>query len=242
MRLAIIAPMAEEAAPFLPRLGRLRETSVAGAPFYAGELAGQDTILLQCGIGKANAAWTTAVLIERYRPELILHYGVAGGLDPSLSVGDAVIATELVYSDVNATAFGYAYGQVPQMPARYPVEPALLALAKRAAAEAPLEGRLVHGLITTADSFVNQPELAAAIRGRFPYAQATDMEGAAIAQTAYRFGVPFLVVRALSDLAGVEAADNYKSHVDFASERAAAVAEALALAWLRETEVPAKAR
>uniref|UniRef100_UPI001D1582D4 5'-methylthioadenosine/adenosylhomocysteine nucleosidase n=1 Tax=Cohnella sp. REN36 TaxID=2887347 RepID=UPI001D1582D4 len=207
MRVAFIAPMSEEAAPLLGRFDHASETTVAGASFYAGELAGRETLLLRCGIGKTNAAWTTAVLIERYRPDLILHYGVAGGLAAGLRVGDVVLATELAYSDVDATAFGYEYGQVPQMPSRYPVEPGLLALAERAASSAGTEGRLARGLITTADAFVNRPEQAAAIRAHFPEVQAIDMEGAAIAQTASRFGVSCLVVRALSDLAGVEGRD-----------------------------------
>lgn len=233
MKLAIIAPMEEEAAAFKPRLANLRRTGDGEVPIYVGELNGSETILLQCGIGKANAAWTTALLIERYRPDGILHYGVAGGLNPELRVGDTVVATELVYSDVDATAFGYAYGQVPQMPASYPADERLLGIARRAVAEAPLEGAIVSGLVTTADSFVNRPSLAASIRSRFPSAQATDMEGAAVAQTAYRLGVPCLVVRSLSDLAGEDAKTTYQSNVDLASERAAAAAGAIALAWRR---------
>lgn len=234
MSIAIIGAMEEEIADLKAQIEGIKMTQIANGIFYTGQLEGKEVILLQSGIGKANAASTTALLIERFSPELVINTGSAGGLDPALHVGDVVVATELTYSDVDGTAFGYTYGQVPQMPASYPVDPALLAFATEALGETRIEGQIVNGLITTADSFISQAERAHFIRSQFPEAKVTDMEGAAVVQTAYQFGVPFLAVRSLSDLAGVEAADSFDSNLDLAAANSAAVVVALVAAYDRD--------
>ncbi|BCG57884.1 5'-methylthioadenosine/adenosylhomocysteine nucleosidase [Paenibacillus sp. URB8-2] len=222
MSIAIIGAMEEEVEVLRSRLENVRRTEAAGGSYYSGTLEGRDIVLLQSGIGKVNAALTTTLLIERYQPELIINTGAAGGIGSSLRIGDVVVGTELAYSDVDATAFlQYEYGQVPRMPARYPVPEEFLALARQLAAARKQDGRVLTGLITTADSFIGSKEAADFIRGRFPESLATDMEGAAIAQTAYRFGVPFLAVRAISDLAGSEAEGLFTSHLDLAAVNAA---------------------
>lgn len=231
MTIAIIAAMEEEAAALKGRLEGIHTIAEAGGVFHKGKLGGKDVVLLECGIGKANSALTTALLIDKFKPELIIHYGAAGGLDPELQIGDIVVATELAYSDVDATAFGYAYGQVPQRPARYAARPELLNFARRTLEGRSFGGRLVYGLITTEDSFIHRPERAARIRELFPETRATDMEGASIAQAAHQFGVPLLVVRALSDIAGREAAGSFKSYVDLAASNSGNVAELLAASY-----------
>lgn len=222
MSIAIIGAMEEEIELLRSELQDRSSLSAAnGLIFYSGQLNGQEVVLLRCGIGKVNAALATAVLLERFQCELIINTGVAGGLDAELQVGDVVIATELVYSDVDATAFNYVYGQVPQMPERYALPPNLLALAQQVIDLRAREERIVTGLITTADSFISQSERVAFIRTQFPEARATDMEGAAIAQTAFQFGVPFLNVRSISDMAGSEAAGLFKSHLELAARNSA---------------------
>ncbi|BBI30613.1 5'-methylthioadenosine/adenosylhomocysteine nucleosidase [Cohnella abietis] len=224
MSIAIIAAMEEEAAELKSQIDHIQTVTVAGGVFHSGQLRGKDIILLECGIGKVNAALTTAVLIDRYRPELIIHYGAAGGLDPALKIGDIVVATEVAYSDVDVTAFKYEYGQVPQRPARYSVEKKLIDVVQQSLAGKFFGGHIVYGLITTEDSFIYQPERSRRVRSLFPETKATDMEGASIAQTAHQFGVPFIVIRSLSDLAGNEAAGSFKSNVGLAARHAGNVA------------------
>ncbi len=223
MSIAVIGAMEEEVAPLLPKLRDVRSLKAGGGKLYAGVLDGQEVVLLQSGIGKVNAAMTTTLLLERFHCELIINTGAAGGLAADLKVGDVVIAEELVYSDVDATAFSYAYGQVPQMPQRYPVAAGLLAQARKLVRRGVRQEQIVTGLITTADSFISDPERAMSIVSRFPEAKATDMEGAAIAQTAYQFDVPFLAVRAISDIAGSGAAGLFKSHLELAAANSAEV-------------------
>ncbi|NJJ39746.1 5'-methylthioadenosine/adenosylhomocysteine nucleosidase [Paenibacillus apii] len=229
MSIAIIGAMEEEVDAVRSRLENIRREEAAGGIYYSGTFDGRDLVLLQSGIGKVNAALTTALLIERYRPELIINTGAAGGIGSSLRIGDIVVGTELAYSDVDATAFArYEYGQVPRMPSRYPARAEFLALARQLAAGKP-DGRVFTGLITTADSFIGSKEAADFIRGRFPESLATDMEGAAIAQTAYRFGVPFLAVRAISDLAGTAAEELFTSNLELAAANSAG----FALDWVK---------
>ncbi|WP_025702147.1 5'-methylthioadenosine/adenosylhomocysteine nucleosidase, partial [Paenibacillus forsythiae] len=200
MSIAIIGAMEEEVEVFRGRLENVRRSEAAGGIYDTGTLEGREIVLLQGGVGKVNAALTTALLIERYRPELIINTGSAGGIGSGVRIGDVVVAAELAYSDVDATAFRrYVYGQVPRMPARYPVQEGFLALARRLSADRETEESVFTGLITTADSFIGRREAADLIRERFPESLATDMEGASVAQTAYQFGVPFLAVRAISD-------------------------------------------
>lgn len=226
MTIAIIGAMAEEIAWIESRLEERQSFVAANSRFFTGRLNGNDVVLLQSGIGKANAAMSTAILLERFQIELVINIGSAGALDPELAVGDIVIAEELTYSDVDATAFGYAHGQVPQMPASYPVDKELVALALRAASPESREERVVTGLLTTEDSFIGHPELASAIRTRFSQSKASDMEGAAVSQVAYQYGVPFLSIRAISDNVGAGAADLFNSNLDLAAKNSATVAEA----------------
>ncbi|ASA19591.1 5'-methylthioadenosine/adenosylhomocysteine nucleosidase [Paenibacillus donghaensis] len=222
MSIAIIGAMEEEVAPIRSQLADVRVLQVAGATYWSGRWDGREVVLVRSGIGKVNAAMTTAVLLERFRVELIINTGAAGGLDPELAVGDVVMATEQVYSDVDATVFNYAYGQVPQMPQRYPVHPDGLALAQKLIDLKARQEKIVTGLITTEDSFIGRTELAEAIRKNFPDSKATDMEGAAIAQTAYQFGIPYAAFRSISDVCGSEAAGLFNSNLELAAANSAA--------------------
>ncbi|MFF2908774.1 5'-methylthioadenosine/adenosylhomocysteine nucleosidase [Paenibacillus sp. NPDC057934] len=226
MSIAIIGAMEEEVALIKSHLENIQQLVVAKSNFFTGQLKGTDVVLVQSGIGKANAAMTTAILLERFQVELIINIGAAGALDPGLQIGDVVIAEEITYSDVDATVFNYVYGQVPQMPASYPVDKQWVALALEGAALIHSERRVVTGLVTTEDSFIGHSELAISIRTRFSESKASDMEGAAIAQTAYQFGVPFLSVRGISDNVGAGAAELFTSNVDLAAKNSAEVVEA----------------
>ncbi|MBC8931357.1 5'-methylthioadenosine/S-adenosylhomocysteine nucleosidase, partial [Escherichia coli] len=87
--------------------------------FYVGEIAGKEVVLLESGIGKVNAALGTTLMADRFKPEVIINTGSAGGMAEGLAVGDVIISDRLAYGDVDVTEFGYTYGQVPRMPAFY---------------------------------------------------------------------------------------------------------------------------
>jgi adenosylhomocysteine nucleosidase len=203
MRIAIIGAMEEEVTLLRDHIEGQSQETVAGCEFTFGKMHGKDVILLRSGIGKVNAAMSTTILLEKYRPDFIINTGSAGGFNPELNVGDAVISSEVRHHDVDVTAFGYEYGQVPQLPAAFEADAKLVSLAEAAANE--IAGiQTVKGLIATGDSFMNDPVRVENIREKFSNLQAVEMEAAAIAQVAHQFNTPFVIIRSLSDIAGKE--------------------------------------
>ncbi len=227
--IAVLAAMAEELAPLL---GELACTEVyANKVVKVRQTAGDKPLLLvQTGIGKANAAAAAAIVIERFHPSALINIGSAGGFAPHVRVGDVVVGTETLYSDVDATCFNYRLGQVPQMPPSYPGDEKLLAAARSLAAAAEFAGRVAFGPILTSDSFMSDPARVAGIMAAFPEAYASDMEGAAIAEASYQCGVPFLNVRSMSDIAGQKAAESFDENLDLAAARASGFLRRLAAA------------
>ncbi|WP_374721726.1 5'-methylthioadenosine/S-adenosylhomocysteine nucleosidase [Peribacillus tepidiphilus] len=216
MRVAIIGAMEEEVTILREQLEGLEQETIAGCEFNIGKLNGVDVILLKSGIGKVNAAMSTAILLEKYKPDAVINTGSAGGFSPELNVGDIVISTEVRHHDVDVTAFGYEYGQVPQLPASFKADEKLVATAVEAAKE--IQGIAVaKGLIATGDSFMNDPVRVEFIRGKFSNLQAVEMEAAAIAQVSYQFKVPFVIIRALSDIAGKESNVSFENFLEKAA-------------------------
>ncbi|MDR2448293.1 MAG: 5'-methylthioadenosine/S-adenosylhomocysteine nucleosidase [Treponema sp.] len=205
--------------------------------FYTGELEGKPVALLRCGIGKVNAAVGCTLLLLRYKPDFVVNTGSAGGIDPSLTIGDAVISNGLIYHDVDVTAFNYAPGQVPGMPAVYPVSEALVNRAEAAVDALKAEGALpnsfnhIRGLIGSGDVFMHEPSRIARARELFPDVKAVEMEGAAIAQTCFLFKTPALFIRALSDVAGVESPVTSEQFLPVAAKHSAEIVKRLVSGW-----------
>lgn len=159
-----------------------------------------NVVVEKCGIGKVNAALGAAEMIRRHRPDVIVSSGCAGGNGDDIHVQDVVVGAEVSYHDVYCgTSIDQTtvYGQVQGMPARYKADGQLLAKACRV----KCEGFSVHpGLIVTGDWFVDSKDKMRDIISHFPEAKAVDMESAAIAQTCYKYGVPFISFRVVSDI------------------------------------------
>ncbi|MBM7651726.1 5'-methylthioadenosine/S-adenosylhomocysteine nucleosidase [Neobacillus cucumis] len=220
MKIAIIGAMEEEVTLLRDNIKDQKQETVAGCEFTFGNMHGSEVILLRSGIGKVNAAMSTTILLEKYKPDCIINTGSAGGYNPSLNVGDAVISTEVRHHDVDVTAFGYEYGQVPQLPAAFLAEERLVTVAESAAKELD-NFQIVKGLIVTGDSFMEDPKRVEFVRSKFKDLQAVEMEAAAIAQVAYRFGTPFVIIRSLSDIAGKESEISFDQFIDKAATNSA---------------------
>ncbi|GAB2487303.1 5'-methylthioadenosine/adenosylhomocysteine nucleosidase [Alkalibacterium psychrotolerans] len=219
MKIGIIAAMEQEIKSLKDELTNKRETTVANLTFFEGEIGHAPVVLVQAGIGKVNAAIATTLLITFFDADTVINTGSAGGIGENLSVGDLVLSTELSYNDADARAFGYTYGQIPQMPERYEADEATLSLLKQAALDSNWEVK--HGLIVTGDSFINDKESIRAIKNHFSEALVTEMEGAAVAQTCFQFQVPFAVVRAVSDVADEEASLSFNEFIELAGRKSA---------------------
>ncbi|WP_288404159.1 5'-methylthioadenosine/S-adenosylhomocysteine nucleosidase, partial [uncultured Deinococcus sp.] len=150
--LAIIGAMDEEIELLLGELQGREDLSFPGATLHRGVLDGVPVLLTRGGIGKVNAAMTTAWLLSQGASRVIFT-GVAGGVHPELRVGDIVVSTDLVQHDVDVTALGYDRGTVPGEPPAWVADETLRALAREAAAE--VEGvRVTEGRVASGDQFV----------------------------------------------------------------------------------------
>jgi adenosylhomocysteine nucleosidase len=195
--------------------------------FYTGKIEGKDVTILQCGIGKVSAAVGCSQLIQHVKPNCVINTGSAGGINPELKVGDAIISTGLVYHDVDVTAFKYAPGQLPGQPQIFPVDEKLVKLAEDAVDELKRENVLPpsfnhqRGMIGSGDVFMHEAERIAAVRRIFPNIAAVEMEGASIAHCCSLFSIPVLVIRALSDIAGAESPVSFDEFLPVASKHSA---------------------
>jgi adenosylhomocysteine nucleosidase len=219
----ILAAMDEEASPLVERMLSPRRADLplsAPAHAWAGSLGGLDAVVATSGIGisAATAAATWGTLTQH--PRLVISAGSAGGLASGIGVGTLVIGESFTYSIADATAFGYAPGQVPGGPERFRTDPRLVELAARAAEDAATAHGVRRGLMLSGDAFVTA-EIAAPMRERFPGALSADMESTAIAQTCSSLGVPFLAMRAISDLCGPEADEQFHLELDVVAETSA---------------------
>jgi adenosylhomocysteine nucleosidase len=203
MKVAIIGAMEEEVQILREKLEGKVEENIAGSEFSSGKLDGTDVILLKSGIGKVNAAMSTTILLQQFQPDYVINTGSAGGFLQTLNVGDVVISTEVRHHDVDVTAFGYEYGQVPGLPAAFKANDLLVEAATQAVHEL-INIQVVKGAIATGDSFMSDPERVEFVRSKLPNLHAVEMEAAAVAQVCHQFNVPFVVIRALSDIAGKE--------------------------------------
>lgn len=197
--------MEMEAKPFLSELpAEHRVEKLGNQEFHFGP----DCMVAITGIGLANAAAGTArALMLAPEAKLVIAAGTCGGLHKDIEVGDIAVATNAIYSRADATAFGYAPGQVPGMPESYD-----------AAEVQPLNMPSKSGRVISADAFITAANVDEA-REQFPDAIATDMETAAMAQTCFAAGVPWISLRAVSDLCGPAAGQDFHIDGELAAQR-----------------------
>lgn len=225
MKIAIIGAMEQEISLLKNKIEQAQQHNIAGCQFYIGKLNGIDVILLQSGIGKVAAAMGTAILLERFQPNLVINTGSAGGFDANLSLGDVIISTQVAYHDADVTAFGYAYGQMAGQAASFSSDPQLMDVAEQALLALTPTPNALRGLICTGDSFVHSKKQQDLIRAHFPNVIAVEMEAAAIAQVCQQFNVPFVVVRAISDVADKASPMTFEQFLPLAAQSSSLMVE-----------------
>lgn len=219
MKYGIICAMEEEIKSLVAQLEDKKQDTIGGIDFYSGTINGKEVVLTRSGIGKVQAGVTTGLLIANYKVDAVVNSGSAGGIGEGLHVGDVVLSTGTAYHDADATAFGYKPGQLPQQPQIYTADKDLLEAISKAAKEYNLVAK--EGLIVTGDQFVSSSEKIAAIKEIYPDALSCEMEGAAIAQVAYQFSVPFLIIRAMSDVGDEDAGQSFDEFIIEAGKKSA---------------------
>jgi len=217
MKIGIIGAMEQEVTILKEAISNCKVMQKGGCTFYSGTLNGADVVLLQSGIGKVSVAVGTTILIDQFDPDLIINTGSAGGFDSSLNLGDVVISTEVRYHDADVTAFGYEMGQMAGQPAAFVADEKLMETAEKALAKMK-DKHAVRGLICTGDTFVNSEQHNQFILKHFPSVIAVEMEAAAVGQTCHQFGKPFVVVRAISDVADKESPMTFDEFLPLAAK------------------------
>lgn len=208
--LGIIGAMMEEVAQLKEIMEQAEVITVAGMDFYKGKISKKDVVVVRSGVSKVNAAVCTQILIDRFGVDAIINTGIAGSLKAEINIGDIVLSTDAVQHDVDAATFGYRLGQIPQMDTfSFPADEHLIKLAKECCEQVNQDIGVHMGRIVTGDQFISDQEKKHWIAKTFE-GYCTEMEGAAIAQTAYLNRVPFLIVRSISDKADNSAQMDYE--------------------------------
>ena len=207
-KLGIIGAMEQEVETLLAAMTDKQAQIHAGSTFFEGTLEGLPAVVVRCGIGKVNAALCAQILCSCYGITHLVNTGIAGSLSNSLDIGDLVVSQDAMYHDFDCVHFGYPFGKVPGMEVTaFPADDTLLAYAF-AAAEEVNPGHTKIGRIASGDQFVASQEKKDAIISA-THGVCTEMEGAAIAQTSYLNGIPFVIIRTISDKADNSASVDY---------------------------------
>ncbi|MBE3563813.1 MAG: 5'-methylthioadenosine/adenosylhomocysteine nucleosidase [Hydrogenibacillus schlegelii] len=223
---AIIGAMDEEIAELLQGMDAVDVRRAGPVEARVGRMDGRPVAVLKSGVGKVNAALAVQAVIDHLRPQALLFLGVAGALDPALEIGDLVVAEDALQHDVDATPLGFRPGEIPFEPASvFPADPRLIRRAVTAA-EALFGRRPAVGRVLSGDRFVADREMVKALRERFG-GLCVEMEGAAAAQVAHKNGVPFLLIRTISDRADGAAPADFPAFLKEAAGRSAALARAI---------------
>ena len=229
MKLGIIGAMDVEVAMLKEAMKNVTVAEHAGSAYYEGTLEGLDAVVVQCGVGKVNGAICAQILISIYQVTHIVNTGIAGSLCAELDIGDMVISRDAIHHDFDLRFWGRPIGQVPGMDVTaFPADDHMIALACRAA-EAVNPGHSRTGRVASGDQFIcsrEQKEKIIADTG----ALCAEMEGASIAHAAYRNGIPFVILRAISDKADDSAQMDYPTFEAIAARRCAQVTSYLARA------------
>lgn len=201
-KLAIMGAMEEEIEPLLAHFEDVKVTDFANNKYYEVRYNGLDIVIAYSKIGKVFASLTASTMIEKFGCDTLLFSGVAGGINPTLKIGDLIIADKLCQHDLDITAFGHPHGFVPGGSVYVETSKELREVAFDTAHENKIS--VIEGTIATGDQFVHSEERKAFIEGTFK-ADALEMEGASVAVVCDALNVPFFILRAISDTADMDA-------------------------------------
>ena len=221
MRTAIIAAMEEEVIYLKQHISNYDMYEFQGYKYHIGEINDVPVVLAQSGIGKVNAALSTTILLEHFKVSKIINTGTAGAIKDEFKIGDIIIGDNCVFHDVDATCFGYKYGQVPQMPESFASDPAMIKVFSQIMTELSFDH--LTGTIGTGDKFMTSIDECRSLLEKLPDIVAVDMEATAITQVCYQYQVPFVVVRSISDIVGQDNDIAFTKYVGIAAKNSTEV-------------------
>ena len=210
MKIALLGAMEEEITPLLEQLENYEKISYAKNTFYLAKYKNHELVIAYSKIGKVNSSLTASLLIEKFGCEILLFTGVAGSLNKDLHIGDMIIASSTCQHDLDISVFGHPYGYVPGIEVFAKTDDKLNKIALEVAKEKGL--KLQFGIIASGDQFVCEQDRKDWIKDTFK-ADAVEMEGASVGQICSLLGVPYLLLRTISDEAGGGAECDYDKFV-----------------------------
>lgn len=199
-RIGIVGAMDCEVNDIKKEMTIERTEKIADMDFCIGKLAGHDVVVVKCGMGKVNAGICAQTLISQFNVKAVINSGAAGSLDSSLRIGDFIISVKTAQHDYDVSAIGFEVHEIPYTgKVFFEADEKLRESALKAVKDSAPDAKVLEGLIATGDLFISEDSQKISILADFPDAKCCEMEGGAIAQTCYLNGIPFVIIRAISD-------------------------------------------
>lgn len=231
MKIGIIAAESKEMQAIKNRMTNISEKRVFNITFFMGDFYSHKIYLVECGVGKVNAARTAQLLIDSFEIEYIINVGSAGAVNPNLNIKDVVIASSLIQYDFDATGIGeYELGEVCDTGRFFECDRELVNKLRNKIDNMDKEYQACVGKIGTADYFCSDHDKAAKIYEDFGV-DCVEMEGAAIAQVCYLDKIPFVVVRGISDTVKGDNKIDFHTYLELAAEQVATIIDELLKDW-----------
>lgn len=202
-KIGLLAAMDSEMKIILDHMDKgYKSHKIASTDYFEGRIGNTEIAIVSSGEGKVNAAMGTVNLIEKFHPHYVINSGVGGGLSTHIDVFDVVIGKDVFYHDVDLTPLGFKWGEFPKLPQKYHCDSALASKFKTIYGKLTYEGKPVkhvEGDIASGDQFITKANYGA-IKEHFPTADVAEMEATAMAHVCHKYGVPFAVIRSISDV------------------------------------------
>ncbi len=227
-KFGIIGAMEVEVELLIEHMNDTHVRKAAGLSFYEGKIAGQDVVVVRCGVGKVNAALCTQALIDLFHVDVVINTGIAGSLSNTLDIGDFVISCKTLQHDVDVSALGYEPACIPGSNSVFvESDPCWCKSIYSHACTQDASYASYTGVVATGDQFVADGSRKTWIAQQWN-ALCCEMEGGSIAQVASANQLPFVIVRAISDKADGSAEVDYPSFEAMTARRSAS----LLVSWL----------
>lgn len=222
-RVGIIGAMDLEVEQLKSQMDLERVVTKASMDFCVGRLNETDVVIVRCGIGKVNAALCVQILADEFEVSHIINTGVAGSLNAELDIGDILVSKDALHHDMDVTIFGYQPGEVPQMGFReFKADEHMIESAVNSCREVNPDLHVHVGRVVSGDQFISSKEVKQRLITDFQ-GDCAEMEGASIAHGAYLNGIPFVIIRAISDKADDSAEMDYPTFEKEAAKHSAAL-------------------
>ena len=218
--IGIVVAMDEEKAEIEKLISNKEIKKINNLKFIIGKIKDKNIVLIQCGVGKVNAARTTQKLIDKFNVTTIINVGVAGAINSNLKIGDVIIAKKVIQHDFDITAFGHNKGYITDVGEGIESDKNLLEKVKEISQENSYKTKI--GIIATGDIFCTDIKMKEKINNKFN-ADVVDMECGAIAQVSFLENIPFLAIRSVSDIPNGDNAKTFDENLKTASKIASEV-------------------